>query len=610
MYPAEESQFSFPTADCGLIQVLVEREKPFPDVSGMAGDEETEPGKRSSYSAPISCALHTISATVQFFRGEIPKSLDKRNPISIFHGRRDFEIEWLDDIDRWFHSRKQDPNERYLDLIQSFRRFLAEGDGAESLEEVSDIIWERFYYDVCDMGKIMVVLGELALDNSMIEGVRFYKKWHEGSTGEELLTYWGWYAFPSRNIEDAIPWLKHYSPEDSDTFDDMVESFESYLAELHTPEMGPSPLDRPKSIHKETSKPIPLEAELPRSPMAICAVSGRSLPISEMEKSSLSGRLAQRELMVRSEGTPGRLGLPDEFLVCCITGKRLLLDEGVTSCWSNKFIDRSVAASSGVSGRKCLPSELIVCEDSGVAILPDESEFCSITRKRVNRHLLSRSDLSERVGLSRLLAVCPESRKRAILEEFAQCEATGRMVDPARLKTCTVSGKRVLQRLMVPCAVSGDWVQMELAVQSMKSGRWAKPEFQQKCPWSDQSLLEDELNTCRITGVRLEQSWIVPGIGAAPLIQLLKRGIPRGSSKTEEGDRILEALRNVNLRVRGLRFLLSPSGNCAAYFVDCSGLFGFRKRHALGFVSLGFKAEILGRPSSGFLVDDEWIPEL
>jgi superfamily II DNA or RNA helicase len=343
--------------------------------------------------------------------------------------------------------------------------------------------------------------------------------------------------------------------------------------------------------------------------LVCCGLSGETLLPSEVSASAISSRIARHDLLICSEKIPGRLGYPDEIRVCSVTAKRLLLDEVSTSDFSGKYIDSSLAVTSGVSERKCLPSELIICEESRVRLLPDETDVCSISGRRVNKKLLSHSEFSGKIGLSRILVVCPETRKAGFPEELILCEATGCLVDPDRLETCAASGKQVLRRLMVQCSISSLWVHRELAVQSSKSWRWANPEFKATCHWSGQTLLQDETALCRITNIRLEKQLILSGIGAAPVLELVRKGPPAHLDKSQVANSLLETLGKVGIKARAMSIKISPTGNCAVYYVDCSGIFGLRKKQAVGFALLGSKPELLGTPSIGLLVNNEWVPE-
>jgi superfamily II DNA or RNA helicase/ribosomal protein S27E len=340
-----------------------------------------------------------------------------------------------------------------------------------------------------------------------------------------------------------------------------------------------------------------------------CLLSGDRLLPSEASASSISGRIGRHDLVVRSDRPPGRVGFPEETRICSVSAKRLLMDEVVQSEFSGKWVDSTVAMVSGVSARKCLPEELVVCEESGVRLLPDETAVCGITGRRVDRNLLSKSALSGREGIARLLSVCPESLQSAFPRELERCEVTGLLVDPARLETCTASGKRMLRRLMVQCSISERWVHRELAFKSSKSGRWGHPDNRVHCHWTGQTLLPDEVDSCRITGITFDREWVHAGLAAIPLVELLHKGAPKAVPQDEVAASIAAVLGKEGIKAKAMHVSVSPSGECAVFFVDCSGLFGLRKRQAVGFCRLGGEPEILGKPATGLLVENDWIPE-
>jgi hypothetical protein len=608
MYQTPQRTFYIFTFDIGLINIVVEPEFLLTNSAGIGAVDEEIPDTKPANLVFLSGACHVISARVHFFRSSEPETPTGRKSLFTYYCPQDFEPEMIDEIVRWFESHQSETWKTFKDLSDSFRRFLEGEDDWEPPMVETEIIWEKFYFKTADLGEIAVVIGELATGDSLTEGLRFSLKNEEGNPEAGLQTYWGWHAFPSGNIEDAIAWLETYSSENQETFDDVIESFELFLEELHTPEMHPRAVEKPRTISIEINNPPQLFHSQRPPETTICFITGNVILLSNAECSSVSHRVAERSLLIPSERTPSRLGLPNEIRVCFISGKRLLSDEVVSSDFSKKLMDSFLAVSSTFSGRKCLPNELIICEESGIALLPDETEVCTITGKRVGKNLVSRSDLTERLGLSRLLLFCPESRKSAFPEELVLCEATGRHVNSDCLETCTASGKRILRRLMIQCAISNLWVDRELAVQSAKSWRWSKSEFKATCHWSGLTLLQDEVAFCKITGLSFDKQLVHRGMGATPLIELVRKGLPIHLDKSHQANHILAALAKAGIKARTINTQISPSGNCAAYYVDCSGLFGLRKRQAVGFISLGSEQELLGAPSIGLLLNHEWVP--
>jgi hypothetical protein len=610
LHQIPENVFYITTFDLGVINVMVLPEYYLRNPAAINAVDDEIPDTKTANQVYLSGALHVVSASVLFVRSSDLDTANLVKPLSTYYCPQDFEPDMVDEINRWFEIHQSRPWKTFRDLSESFWRFL---DGENDLEPATvgmEIIWEKFYFDTSDLGEIVVVIGELATDTSLIEGLRFSLKNKEDNPEAGLRTYWGWHAIPSGNIEDAVPWLEKYSPEDPETFDDLLESFELFLAELQIIEMHPRALEKPKPTNFETKKPSQDYNSIRLPETTTCFVTGKIILLSDADRSSVSNRVAHRSLLIPSERTPSRSGLPDEIKVCSVTGKKLLQDELVTSDFSKKLVDSLLAVSSTISGRKCLPDELILCEESGIPLLPDETGVCTITGKRVNLDLLSKSELTKRLGLSRLLRVCPESQKSAFSEELVRCEVTDGFVNPEHLETCVVSGKRILRRLMIQCVISSMWVHRDLAVQSTKSWRWANPEFKATCYWSGQTLLKDETTLCRITGISFEKNWVNSGIGAIPLLDLVRTGPPGHLQKSQQANSIQATLGKAGIKIRAMTIQISPTGNCAAYYVDCSDFFGLRKRYAVGFILLGSEPKLLAPPSIGRLVNNEWITDI
>jgi len=346
------------------------------------------------------------------------------------------------------------------------------------------------------------------------------------------------------------------------------------------------------------------------SEMEACVLSGQRLLPSEIEHSSLSNRVARRDLLSASQKDPNRLGLPEEFCVCASSAKRLLLDEVVKSDFSGRFVDRDLAMSSGVSRRIGLPEEMISCEETGTKLLPDETDVCFITGKRVNRSLVGTSDLSGTRGLIRLLQICPETRKTGFTSELVCCAVSGLRVAPSEAATCAVTGEIVLTRLMVECATSGHRLRRDKAQTSEKTGRLGHPDKIRICNWTGLRLLADETRQCGITGLDFDSDLVPEASPAQAIVNLLQSGAPDSLPPDPHTEGLRFALAKAGIKVRGLNQECSTHGNTVAYFVDCSGLFGLRKRHAVGFATNDQEYRLLHAPCCGQLHDNSWVPEV
>ncbi len=346
-----------------------------------------------------------------------------------------------------------------------------------------------------------------------------------------------------------------------------------------------------------------------RSELVTCELSRQRLLPSEVAHSSVSNRLARVDLLIHSEKNSERLGFPDEIVVCAASGKRLLQDEVGKSDASGKIVDRDLLIASSVSGRMATEDEFIACEEIGNKLLPDETEVCSITKKRVNRNLIGTSDLSGKRGLSRLLQICPETRKAGFATELVVCAVSKLRVAPSEITTCSVTGETVLTRMMVECAVSGRHLRSDKAQTSDKTGRLGHPDEIRICTWTRRRLLADETRQCGITGLDFDNELLSESSPALPILNLLQSGIPNLQPPDPDTERLRLALGKAGVKAKKIAKESSSDGNTVAYFADCSGLFGLRKRYAVGFAANDEEFRLLHIPCCGQLLDNSWVPE-
>ena len=338
-----------------------------------------------------------------------------------------------------------------------------------------------------------------------------------------------------------------------------------------------------------------------------CVVSKDWLLPHEAGKSDMSAMTVRPELLRCSEKAPGRKGIDAEFEICELTGKILLRDEVARSEASGRLVDRDLLVASTVSGRCAIEHELETCEETGARVLPDESEVCSVTGKRVVRNLIGTSDLSGKRGLSRLLYVCPETGKSGFIAEMAICSATKMRVAPTALTVCSVTGESVLSRLTIQCACSGRWLLKENAQVSEKTGRLGHPDVMRLCTWTGRRLLLDETKQCQITGLVFDGDLVPTSAPAQPLIELFQLGIPDGIASDPDTQRLRNALAKVGVKARALATQYSAYRKVVAYFADCSGLFGLKKRYSVGFAMNDEEYLLLHTPCDGHLVNDSWV---
>lgn len=342
-----------------------------------------------------------------------------------------------------------------------------------------------------------------------------------------------------------------------------------------------------------------------RTEFARCEETEAWLLPSELGRSSLSDLRVRADLLMASEKSPQRHGLAREFVQCQVSGKRLLRDELETSTVSGVVADSDLMARSDVSGRYALLGEIVTCEETGTTCLPDETGVCDSTGKRVRSDLLIESSVSGRQVLSRLLRVCPETQQRALEEEMVQCEVSGLRVVPGATERCTVTGKRVVRRLTVPCASCHAPLLRSEAARS-DTGQLGHREHLHPCTWSGRQLFEGELVTCPHTGVWLEPRWL----GAAKVSEPHERLLRQHGRLDGEDQGTLAILGDVlaPFKVKPTRAWMeeAASGNAAA-LVEWRDFLGFRRRHGICFFNPETRT-VLGHVSQWHQEGTRWTP--
>jgi hypothetical protein len=264
-----------------------------------------------------------------------------------------------------------------------------------------------------------------------------------------------------------------------------------------------------------------------------CSLTGKRVLQTEAEQCCLTGAVAAREVLAKSEMT-GRFVVPERATACELTGVRVADDELVQSGVSGKWFrgdqavqlaDGSTAAHSSeatqceISGEWLLESQVAVCPETGVRankdrfveceatgtkVLPAGVGDCCVTGKRVRRSLLDASVASGRVAQA---------------DKMVRCEATGVMLLPTETARSGVSGKRVDLRLLRRCAVTGTIGLKTELVKSAVSGVWMLPEHTVKlaggqpaghhetllCEWTGQYLPIPATAKCVLSGLQLDK---------------------------------------------------------------------------------------------------------
>jgi superfamily II DNA or RNA helicase len=178
------------------------------------------------------------------------------------------------------------------------------------------------------------------------------------------------------------------------------------------------------------------------------AIDGGWLLPGEALQSSVSGRWARRDRLTPSERDPARLGLPDELVSCAVSGRRLLSDEVERSALSGKVADRELMTTCSASGRRVFVEETGLSDVSGRRVALDRLMRCVVSGKSADVDELKRSDVSGRRALAEHVVVSEESGRAGIRDEVARCPWTGRLLLQDEFGTCSLTGARVAKSVL------------------------------------------------------------------------------------------------------------------------------------------------------------------
>lgn len=248
-----------------------------------------------------------------------------------------------------------------------------------------------------------------------------------------------------------------------------------------------------------------------------CGRSKKLFPRNELQKSDVSGIEVDETLLVASEKTLVRKGLPEELVTCCATGKRLLSDEVARSEVSGQLGDRDRLFPSPRLKKMVFETDLVSCPVSGVRLLSEEMEPSDVSGKRVAPECLQKSGISDRRGLADEFGVCDFTGARCLTIELAKSDISGRtyrmdeqlLGDDGRrghrseFRVCAHSGRALLPSQGDISAVSGKWAAHDCLVASEVSPtRRGLPSESLRCAFSGKLILTDESDTSDISGRR------------------------------------------------------------------------------------------------------------
>ena len=260
------------------------------------------------------------------------------------------------------------------------------------------------------------------------------------------------------------------------------------------------------------------------SEFARCSRTNKLLPRDSLRKSDVSGIEVDESLLVPSEKTLVRKGLPEELVTCCVTGKRLLSDEVARSEASGEQGDRDLLFPSPRLKKMVFKVDLVPCPVSGVRLLLEEMQASDVSGKRVAPECLQKSGISDRRGLADEFGICEFTGVRCLTNELAKSDISGRTyrIDEQLLgedgrrghrsefRVCAHSSRVLLPSQGDISAVSGKWAATDSLVASeLSPGRRGLPAESLRCAFSGKLILTDESDTSDISGRRGCRSMLV-----------------------------------------------------------------------------------------------------
>ena len=366
----------------------------------------------------------------------------------------------------------------------------------------------------------------------------------------------------------------------------------------------------------------PCREELTDAPeLATCTKSGRTVPITCLDKCQISNGMVLQHLLIRSE-ISSRSALPEFTVVCSLSGKRILQDEAETSAVSGQLVANSLLKTSALSGLRAESNYFSLCEFTGTEVLQKELVVSEISKKRYRVDQQLCSTVSGKVGHRQEFILCYETRQPLIPSEAEQCEITGNKVRPAILEPCAFTRKRVLPSELSRCAATGKRVLRNLLVKSSLSdvfmlekfavcsatGQFCLPTEAKLCYWSERKCHPSDLRTCNLTGLAIHFEFITVDSSPClhPLLELLS-GIRRTTDESHLWSTISDKIA-INLgkgRCRIESAVLFPNGRNLAICCEVKTLLGLKVNH-VGLVYSIDNHSIIGRIAKGHRTSKGW----
>ncbi|MFM8387525.1 MAG: DEAD/DEAH box helicase [Planctomycetia bacterium] len=230
-----------------------------------------------------------------------------------------------------------------------------------------------------------------------------------------------------------------------------------------------------------------------------CLLSGRTVPVTCLASSAVSGRSALRHLLVSSERS-SRLGFPDEAVTCQASGRTLLADEVSSSDVSGLVVDRDLLQTSVISGKSGCGDEIVHCAFTGAPLLKPEGRCSQVSGKLYRPDEEAASDVSGVRGHQSEFVRCGASRAYMLPSEGDKSAVSGEVVRKDLLVP-SLSGALALDEELITCAFTSVRLLPIEARQSDVSGKWYRMDEEAKSAVSGVSGHKSEFETCEQAGV-------------------------------------------------------------------------------------------------------------
>jgi len=369
---------------------------------------------------------------------------------------------------------------------------------------------------------------------------------------------------------------------------------------------------------------VPSRDELVWAPeMRRCFGIDKSVPEDCIGKCEISGTETLKHLLLKSD-ISGRVALPENALICALSGKRVLVDEVEKSAITGKLIATSLLKTSILSGKRAEPIFFATCAFSGTEVLQSELTTSQVSNKKYRIDQQAVSAVSGKTGHQQEFIVCTQTNQRLLSIEAEHCEVTSKAVMPGLLEQCVVSGKKVLpselekstmtgkqalRRYFVDSGISGARILQSEAIQSV-SGNFCTVVEARDCSWSGLKSHPDDLKVCQLTGKYFRSEYTTmknSQVVFEPLINLLD-GSERHSDNVDSWTSIAtitsDILRSKNCKVEGAQF--SPNKEYLAVVLEVRTFLGFVMRQVGLLYSLKEKT-VAGRIAKGKRGASGWV---